>query len=188
MCGLLFFGIAYSYLQLSLNGAFSTDNKDQQTPYKIYPKNSGVAIVLDDGSAVLAYLDFKNNNIKLVDIPQFDKGIEEYNGFSVDYTVQTNSTLLEGVIDRVGGVNLKCDGKKMRYTGNQVVELISNGCENELKQQLFLQIFNQIAKNDFSKSDFVYIMENSKSNLSIVECITWIDYLPDMCENISFVN
>ena len=76
----------------------------------------------------------------------------------------------------------------MRYTGLQAIELILTDEDNNVKKQAIMQIFNGIAKNNFSKDDFVYIIENSKSNLSIIDCIYWLEHLKQMCQNINYIN
>ena len=188
-CGVLFFGVSYAYLHFNFNKN-TTDVKrgTYDVPYKRLTENSGILLVLPQKSAVMVYLDFKNSCIRLVDVPVFDEKQTVFNGFPADFTVNTNYMLIEGIIDRVGGVELKLDGKKMRYTSHQAVSLIMQGADSELRKQIFLKIFSQISKADFSKSDFVYIIENSKGNLSIVDCLPWIDHIPNMSKNIEFVN
>lgn len=189
LCAALFFVMAYTYLSFNLNNRSSNaDQKQSEVPYKIYPESKGIAWVIQNTSAIITYLDFKNDCIVLMDVPQFDQTQKQYNGYYIDYTVWGNYALVEGMVDQVGGLNLSYGGQSARYTGNQVVELISNGCDSELKQQMFSELFKQIAKSNFSKSNFVYIMENCKTNLSIVDCITWIDYVPSMSKNIVFVS
>lgn len=185
---MLFFGVSYAYLYFNFNkDATDVKRGTYDVSYKRHPENSGIVLVMPNNSAVMVYLDFQNTCIKLVDVPIFDEGQTVYNGFPADFTVRTNYTLIEGIIDRVGGIELEFGDETIRYTGNQAVSLISQGTDTELRKQVFLKIFNQISKNDFSKSDFVYIIENSNGNLSIVDCIPWIDYIPDMSKNIEFV-
>lgn len=187
--GLLFFGVAYAYLYHNFNqSAAEADQKDYTVPYEKVPQNCGITFVFPNNSAVLAYLNFDDLSIKLFDIENFDSTRPEYNGYTADYTVQTDYELVEGIIDRVGGVNLDYGGEKLRYTGIQVVDIISRGCDNNLKRQLISEIFDRISKNNFSKDDFVYIIENSESNLSVIDCIYWLDYIKQMSGRISFAN
>ncbi len=180
--------MAYAYLQYNLNKAAAEAQKNDYTvPYERRPENCGIAFVFPDNSALLAYLDFEDSSIKLLDLADFQVQTE-YFGYTADYTVQVSYELIGGIIDRVGGVSIEYGGETLRYTGVQVVDLIASGGEMGLKKQIILQIFSGISKNNFSKDDFVYIIENSKSNLSIIDCIYWLDYLGDMCSQISFVN
>lgn len=188
LSGAIFFGAAYAYLQYNFNkAAAKAEQKDFTVPYERLPENCGIAFVLPTGSALLAYLDFEDSSIKLLDLAEFQVQTE-YFGYTADYTVQVSYELIGGIIDRIGGISIGHGGEALRYTGVQVVDLIADGSAQDIKKQIILQIFNGISKNNFSKDDFVYIIENSKSNLSIIDCIYWLDYIEDMCNRISFVN
>ena len=188
-CCTLFFSAAYLYLDNTIGKAsFKTDQKDEETPYKLLPQNSGIVFILPDNSAVMAYLDFESNCINLVDVEQYDQSQTVYHGYPAEYNVQVSYALIEGIVDRIGGINLDFQGESLRFTGSQTVAIIKQSDIKEIKRQLIFEIFNCMAKNNFSKGDFVYIIENSKSNLSIVDCIIWMDYIRDMCKNVNFVN
>ena len=188
-CGLVFFAVSYAYLYFNLQkDTAKTDQKDYTVPYEKVPENKGIAFLLPDSSAILVYLDFGAGDIKLLEIENFDSNQGEYFGYTSDYTVQTDYNLIAGIIDRVGGVNIVIDGETLRYTGVQVIDLISEDYQGEIKRQLISQIFEQISKNNFSKDDFIYIIENSKSNLSIIDCIYWIDYIGEISGRINYVN
>lgn len=187
-CGVLFLGGSYAYLYLNFNKPVTdVEQKEYNVPYERKPENCGIAFVFPETSAVLVYLDFENMGLRLLDIENF-KPRAEYHGYTADYTVETDYEFIKGIIDRVGGVNLQTDDDTMRYTGTQIVELISTGKGKSIKKDLILQIFAQIEKNNFSKDDFIYIIENSKSNLSLVDCIYWSEYIGEMCKKTDFVN
>ncbi|MBQ8267756.1 MAG: hypothetical protein IJZ21_05170, partial [Clostridia bacterium] len=101
---------------------------------------------------------------------------------------ETDYQLIGGIVDRVGGVNVEVNGETLRYTGVQIIDLISVNPDEDMKAQVITQIFRQISENNFSKDDFIYIIENSKSNLTVVDCIYWLDYIGEMRGNINFVN
>lgn len=189
LCVAIFFGAAYAYLDYNLNKVVKdTEQKDYTVPYVRTPENRGIALVFPEDSAILVYLDFEDECIRLVDIESFDPACPQYYGYTTDYTVQISYELIEGIVDRVGGIELEYGGQKLRYTGVQVIDLIAYGHAQEMKRQIVLEIFNKISKNSFSKDDFVYIIQNSESNLSFVDCIDWIDYLKDMSGRVNFVN
>ena len=185
---IFFFG-AYAYLDYNFNGKTTkADQKDYTVPYENLPDNAGIAFLLPDSSAVMAYLDFENRCINVINVEVYDITNNLYYGYTVDFTVETDYQLIGGIVDRVGGVNIQLNGETLRYTGVQVIDLISVNLDTNIKPQLITQIFNQISKNDFLKDDFVYIIENSKSNLTVVDCIYWLDYIDEMRGNINFVN
>ena len=92
-----------------------------------------------------------------------------------------------GIIDRIGGIDLTFEEETLRYTGSQVIECLLKDNTNKVKRQIISQIFEKISKNDFSKDDFVYIIENSKTNLRLIDCIYWIGYLKDMSATVNFI-
>ena len=189
LSGAIFFGASFAYLDHSLGKpARDTDQKDYTVPYIRTPESQGIAIVFPSGSATLAYLDFDEECIRLLDIENFDESCPEYYGYTVDYSIQISYELIEGIVDRVGGIELEIDGQKQRYTGVQVIDHIAYGRAKDMKREIVLQVFDKISKNNFSKDDFVYIIENSEGNLSFVDCIVWLDYLKDMSGRVQFVN
>ena len=187
--GTIFFGVAYAYLDYSLDKpARDTDQKDYTVPYIRTPESRGIALIFPNGSATLTYLDFDEECIRLLDIENFDESCPEYYGYTVDYTIQIGYELIEGIIDRVGGIELEMEGQKQRYTGIQVIDLIAYGRAKDMKRQIILQVFDKISKNSFSKDDLVYILENSKSTLSFVDCIDWINHLKNISSRVEFIN
>ena len=111
-----------------------------------------------------------------------------YFGYIIDFIVEIDYQFIGGIVDRVGGVNIDVNGEILRYTGVQVINLISENSDKNIKTQLITQIFKQVSKNNFSKSDFIYIIQNTKSNLTVVDCIYWLDYIDEICNKINFVN
>ncbi len=189
LCGALFFGAAYAYLDYNLNKQTAkADQKDYTVPYKNIPDNAGIAFLLPDGSGVMAYLDFESSCINVVNIENYDRNNNMYYGYTVDYIIEADYQLIGGIVDRVGGVNIEINGETLRYTGVQVIDLLSVNQDKNVKPQIITQIFKQISKIGFSKDDFVYIMENSESNLSIIDCIYWLDYIDELRGRINFAN
>lgn len=189
LCGMLFFGLAYAYLYFNFNKPIAkADQKDYTVPYNPMPENAGVAFLLPDSSAVLAFLDFENGCINVVNIEKYDVHNKLYYGYTADFTVQTDYELISGIIDRVGGINIEISGETLRYTGVQVVELISEKQNTNIKPQIIYGIFKQISKNNFSKDDFLYIIENSSSDLKLVDCIYWLEHIDNLCSRINIVN
>lgn len=182
-------GAAYGYLKYNFDKQIKdADQKDYTVPYVQTPESCGIVFVYPDNSATLVYLDFNEESIRLLDIEAFDSTRPEYYGYTADYTVHTSYELIEGIVDRVGGIEIEYQGEKMRYTGVQVIEMISYGKVDNIKRQILLQIFDKISKNSFSKDDFVYIIENSESDLSFIDCINWLDHLKGMSGRINYIN
>ncbi len=169
--GLIFFGVAYGYLSYSFKKSTAADQKEYSVPYRQIPQNTAVLVILPSGKCLSVVLDFQNMEIKVSD-QAFDG--DDY------YSLTLSEAALAGIIDRIGGVNITIDGETYRYTGAQITECIKGGCDGELFTQIVTQIFTQISKNGFSKSDFVYLLEGVKTNLTVVDCISWIGYIKEM--------
>ncbi len=186
---LVFFLGAYAYLDYNLNRQTAeADRKDYTVPYEQKLENAGIVFLLPDGSAVLAYLDFENDCINVINIERYDSGNDLYYGYTADFTVETDYKLIGGIIDRIGGVNIEIDGEILRYTGIQVIDLISQNSNDNIKNQIIIGIFEQISKNNFSKDDLLYIIENSNSSLTVIDCVYWLDHIGQICRTINFVN
>ncbi len=189
LCISLFLGLSYAYLYFNFNiSTKAVDQKEDTVPYRNLPDNAGIAFILPDSSAVLMYLDFENNCINAVNIEKYDKTNTMYYGYTADFTVELDYTLISEIVDRVGGVDIEINGEIMRYTGVHIIDLISTDSGDELKLQIIDDVFSRISKNNFSKDDFLYIIENSNSNLTVVDCVYWLDYMDEMFSNINFVN
>lgn len=188
-CGLLFFATAYAYLHFNFNkNAVDVEKKDYAVPYNNPPESKGIVFLLPDNSAVMTYMDFKNSCINIVSIENYDITNDLYYGYTSDFIITASYELIGGIIDRVGGINIEFGGEMRRYTGVQVIDSILNGSMEFTKEELIIEIFSQISKNGFLKDDFIYLIENSQSNLSYVDCIYWIDYIKDMSANVNLIN
>lgn len=188
-CGLIFFVLSYAYLSHNIDNKKGSEvyQKELKIPYEHTPESRGVSFVFEDRSAVLVYLDFYSRNISLYNIEEFTSE-NNYGKFTSDYTVWVNNTLIEGIVDRVGGVTIETNGKTLRYTGVQIADMLSQDVNREMRQEILLQIFKQISKNDFQKDDFIFIIENTETDLSLVEGIYWLGYIKEMSLNTEFVN
>ncbi len=188
-CGASVFAASYAYLNFSFKKSMAKiDQKEENVPYEHIPDNAGIGFLLPDGSALLTYLNFKEKCINVINVEQYDKSNNMYFGYTMDYTVQVNHTLIAGLVDRVGGVAIRANGEMLRYTGVQVVDAISNSKDNDIKEQIITEIFRRISENGFSKEDFVYIIQNSKTDLSLLNCIYWINDINKICDNIVFID
>lgn len=188
LSGAIFFGVAFAYLNENINNStLKTDEKTEKMPYANIPENSGVIFAFPSGGALLAYLDFEKEHIYVLSIDNYDPTRPEYFGYGVDYTIYTSYELIAGIVDRVGGIEIEKDDTHMRYTGVHIVELLAKDNSAEIKNQIISQLFLKISQNGLSTDDFIYIIENSDSNLPLTECIFWLDYIKKMSENVMFI-
>lgn len=185
----MFLGVSFGYLKYNFGIKTTQINqKADYVPYQKTPSNCGMTFVFPESNAYLFYLDFENLRINVINIPEFDEKIYSYNGCTNDFQMYADSQFVEGIIDRIGGIDLTNQSETLRYTGSQVIDYLANDTSMNVRQKIISQILKKFSKNGFSKDDFVYIIENSESNLDFIDGIYWIDYLKDMSQNVDFEN
>lgn len=179
--GIVFIGSGYLYLERELGEA---ENKAYSVPYySPAPENAGILFKIDEQS-VLVYLDFAGEGMRFV----FGEDWHIY-GYKADYTVKGDYDLVSGIVDILGGIDLEIDGEVLRYTGVQVSELLlKSNLDRKLVDRVIIKITEKIKKIGFQNEDFLYIIENSSTNLNIPDCYYWGDYISGLCENVRIVN
>lgn len=188
-CGLLFFFSAYLYLYTGLNNSKEAETKENSIPYeKAVPEDTGLLIKFESGSAVMIFLDFSYERILAAVIDDYTDGAEQRLGYDIQYTLQTDATFLEGIVDKLGGIDLDIQNTPLRYTGVQVCDLISRNTDVELKRQILSSIFTKISKVGFSTDGFVFMIENSDTALTVPDCIYWAEHLKNMCMRYMIIN
>ena len=169
-------GAALGYLSANakLDGS-AVDASEQSVPYEQREPNRGVLFSFPDGVECLVYLDFEYGGITAV------LGYGYDGEYPVDFTVEADFQLAEGLIDRAGGVEIDQNGERLRYTGVQVMELVSVDTSLELRREIISQVFSGFAQNGISAADFVYIIENSQTTLTVPDCYSWEEEMCSMC-------
>ena len=171
------------------NKNIAAEQKTNDIPYKKAPENKNVYLVIEESEALILALDFEDLRINAVFVDNYSSKQDTYLGYKCDYTVELDYPTVCNIIDRLGAIELQTDEGTMRCTGVQVQQLLLQS-ENprQFKKQIILKVFEQICKKGFAKDDFLYIIENSTTNLSVVDCFHWHEYLPKMATRINFVN
>ena len=57
-----------------------------------------------------------------------------------------------------------------------------------IEKQIIKSIIETVAKNGFHKKDFLVIIENSETNLTVPNCYDWENYIGKLCKNTFFIN
>ncbi len=180
-CCILFIAIGYFYLDLKLNKPAKTEVKD--VPYSYTPQNKGLLFDIS-GSKTLIYLNFEEKSVAVV-MSGFSSEQESVYGYPIDYTVATDYNLLGGIIDTVGGIELEIGEEDLIYTGIQVVDFLTTTPEsNKLRREIIEKILYKIAQNGFLRQDFIYIIENSNTNLTVPDCYFWQDSISELCKTV----
>ena len=189
LCCAIMLGSSYLYLEISLNSA-ETDANESNVPYASpLPDSAGILLSLPDESGYLIYLNFSTDSITVAKIEELQENAESYFGYPVNFTIVTDYNHLANLIDRLGGIELEDSGETFRYTGFQVLERIdSDYLNNDLKREVIRKFFEAVSLSGISKEDFIYIIENTETDITVPDCYYWPPYIAQMAENLQFIN
>ena len=190
VCVVFFVGVSYAYLSANTGKVKTQVEKvKNDEPYgNTTPVNCGLLLSMPDNTGLLFYLDFLKTGITVISVDNIDDAQNEYRGYSVDYHIYADYSLVSGIIDRIGGIEIEENGENIRLTGVQVTEKLGTDTERLTKYKVLKAVFDRISENGLSRSDFVYIIENCDSTeLSLPDCFYWSNYIKDMGANISIV-
>lgn len=176
------------YLYINSQTTKPVENTESRVPYSSLPDNAGVMFCFYD-EKIFTYLDFENEQISVIFANDADVSSGYIYGYRIDYTVKANNSLAAGVIDLVGGVELNLGEETLRYTGVQVTDVISKTVDSdEIKRQVITAFFKKSAELGLSRSDLVYIIENSETDLTVPKCYYWTDNIAKMAEKTVILN
>lgn len=190
ICTTLFVGLSYAYLSNKSEKVKSeVDKEKKDEPYaETTPKNCGLLLTMPDNSGMLFYLDFLRSGINIMAVDDCNEAKNEYKGYSVDYHIFSDYTLVSGIIDRIGGIEIEENGETVRLTGVMATEKLGETTDRLEKYKILKATFDSISQNGLSRDDLVYIIENCDSTeLSLPDCFYWSNYIKDMGSNISIL-
>lgn len=178
IAGVIFVSSGYFYLNHELE---KTEKSESTIPYYSQaPENAGVLFDILD-NRILFYLDFENNSINVFKDYKNTSTGEMLNGFRVDYVIKGDYDLLSYIIDCIGGIELETEKETLRFTGVQVIEKIKDYIDSgEIYQKIIPAILEKIKQNGIGREDFIYIIENSETNLTLPDCYYWSDYIKSL--------
>lgn len=148
--------------------------------YSALPENKSILITGEKGEGILINLNFEEI---VTNIYIFDKDAQERaqdTGYIIDYTMAVDNNFLLAFCDRMGGIELEKDGSKERYLSAALENFVSGGLNEEKMLQICDSFFEKFSKSGLSSGDFMFIIENSDTNLNYPICYDWIDYIPEM--------
>ena len=184
ICCIIFIGFGYFYLK---GANKKVQNEAPKVPYSYTPENTGILLDIG-GSKTLYYLDFLNKELCIIFVgDSFDP--DDIYGYCVDYTVTASYETIEGIVNNIGGIDLTVDGEMLLATGEQVVDYLTTSSDYyERKRQIIRIIAQKISLTGFSKEDFLYIIENSETSLTVPDCYFWSDYITELCKTVKIIN
>lgn len=185
VCLMIFVSVGYYYLGFTFRPA---ETKQEEVPYRQYPESCGLLFEIGE-SKTLFYMDFEEEVLSVINADGISQKATDIYGYTVDYVLKSDYRIIEGVVDLVGGIDLNSEEGMLNYTGVQVTERLGNTVENEeLRYEITKKIVNGIAERGFSLEDFLFLIENSETDLTLPECYFWPEYIKEICKNARFVD
>lgn len=184
LCFTMFISIGYLYLNSTAKTPAET--KEEEIPYYQIPEEKG--IMLDIGeSRILFHLGFGEKILSVVYADEMDGDV--IYGYSVDYVMKTDYTALEGIVDAIGGIDLEVGGEVLNYTGTQIIELLNTTVDKSiLRRDITERVIYGISEKGMTVDDFLLLIENSETDLTVSDCYFWAEHMAELCKNVRFVN
>ena len=184
-----FFLPSYFYLEKNLAGGQKTVEKPvYDEPYYEAPENRGLLFFPPDGGKILFYLDFTEKVSYIININSDNGEIVGFPDFSADYELHIDSAALSVLFDRLGGLDMNIAGETLRYTGEQLSDILKQGVSSEFRFDLVRAVCDKLAENGFTDSDFIFLVDNSGTSLDIPTCFGWRKHIRPLFSNAVFIN
>lgn len=183
----VFVSSGYFYLKSNIK---ETEKNESEIPYTSPdPENSGVMLDIA-GNKTFMYFDFTDEKLSVM-IPDniIDSSADIIYGYPVNYNIKADYKFVSDIIDFIDGINLTVNNETLRYTGVQVTEMLTHTSDDgEFKRTVLTEIMKKISEYGFKKENFIYIIENSETNLTVPDCYYWCDYMKKICKNGRVIN
>jgi hypothetical protein len=178
--------VSVGYIFVSEN-AKKVDSNVESVPYtQETPQNAGILFDIN-GDKTYFYLNFDENKI-IVSLTPEDPFENEIYGYPLDFRVTATSDLICVMADYLNGLELEIEGENYRYTGVQIKDILATENGEDLKSKLIKSICRRILSSRPQVDFFASIIENSQTDLNLVDCYFWDDYITDLCENLYFID
>lgn len=175
-CLVLFIGLGYYYID-SQN--IKVENGAESVPYySQIPENKSVQVFMGTRSVVF-FMDFEQMEMIVTINPE---------SYSADFTVETDYSLLSEICNYLDGINLMLNAETLRYSGEQVVDLLSSDNSDEIRINIVSSILEKIAEQGIGADFFNMIITKSKTNLKMPDCYFWTEYMDDVSKNFEFLS
>lgn len=183
-CAVLVSG-GYVYLRRSFRPA---EGQVSKIPYSFsMPDNKGIFFDIA-GNCAFVYLDFTNEKVSVI-IPQAEDFDATDFGYSEDFKIKGDLSVLAAIIDYAGGITLDDNGEQVRYTGVQVSDIMSRSTESEKQLRLIIPaIMRSVAENGLEDEAFNYIIDKSDTDLTVPDMLMWQNYISKLCKNGGIIN
>ena len=138
-----------------------------------------------EGGSVFVNFDTAQQTTMVILLPHdCDQTTVSDYGYTVFKRIKTDYAMLEGFIDRIGGIELQA----MRYTGVQVTEQLKHSVDNDLRRNIISAVFEKLALNGLTSENLVFIIENSTTDFSFPDGYSLLSNIGALSKNINFIN
>ncbi len=173
-CLLLFIGLGYYYIE-SQN--IKVENKAESVPYySQIPENKSVLIKMGTKSTHF-FMDFEAMEITVTINPD---------AYSADFTIEADYSLLSDICNYFDGIYLMRDAETLRYTGEQVVDLLSVDNADNLRIDIISAILDKMSEQGVGADFFNMIITKSKTDMKMPDCYFWREFMDDIALKANF--
>ena len=171
---MLFIGLGYYYID-SQN--IKVENEAESVPYySQLPENKSVEIKM--GTRSIGFnMDFEQMEIIVAINPE---------AYNADFLVEADYSLLADICNYFDGINLMREAETLRYTGEQVVELLAQDNSDKIRVDIISAVFEKMAEQGIGADFFNMIITKSKTNIKMPDCYFWVEYMDDISKNAKF--
>lgn len=181
---LFFIGVGFVVLTSKVT---LVETKQEKVPYyESVPQNTNILFSVLDTHTLLC-LDFEKNNMKVLSVEDLNDTYS-FSGYDTDFYVECDLNNLADIIDILGGIPLETEEGTLNFTGLQIKEMLEYNKDKEIRKEIKKNIIVKISQIGFSKDNFLYIIKNSNTNLTVPDCYRWEEYIKTLCKNAIFVN
>lgn len=153
--------------------------------YTKHPPSRGLLFLGEDGSGIFVFLDFSSISTYLYVFPEKAEENTALLPYLTDGIFNVKSDFLARLSDRLGGIEMTDEtGEKSLFFSSSIISF----CEQKLGYdeilQLCLSFFEKISKTGLSSEDFMFIIEETESDISFSVCYDWIPHIKEMFCNV----
>lgn len=184
ICSALLFMVVLILTPAQIGKSYSPAGENvESVPYSAVPDNKTILIIGEKGEGALLYLNFHDI---VLQTHLFDTDAEQRAnklGFIIDYKMELTNEFLCSLSDRIGGIEITKDGETFKYFGSSLNQLLEEPPTFDNISVISEAFFEKFAKMDLSAADFMFIMENTNTDLDYDIYSEWADFLPELICN-----
>ena len=184
ICSALLFIVVLILTPAQIGKSFSPAGENvESVPYSAVPDNKTILIIGEKGEGALLYLNFHDIVLQthLLDTDAEQRANKL--GFIIDYKMELTNEFLCSLSDRIGGIEITKDGETFKYFGSSLNQLLEEPPTFDNISVISEAFFEKFAKMDLSAADFMFIMENTNTDLDYDIYSEWADFLPELICN-----